>query len=408
LVGELVDAPVWPLSDAELVATLLAMHREQQRLAAVQLALVREVDGRGLAAREGASGTAVWLRGRLNLTVPATRRLVALAAALEAAPEVVRDALASGRISLDHAQVVSAAVAALPAEALPDVANKAATMLVEQARGFDPHLLRRLGERILHHAAPDLADQAERTALEAAEARAQRDRFFTLSPTGDGGVRVTGRLTTEAAAIVTAALDPLCVPGRGGVGDDRSPGQRRADALTEVCRLALACGDLPDHGGDRPQLVVTVPFDPLTHALGAGCLDTATGLSPAGVRRLACDAKILPAVLGGDGQILDVGRERRLFTGPLRQALVLRDGGCAFPGCDRPPRWADGHHIKHWADGGETALHNAVLLCGHHHRVIHTGDWQVRIAGDGHPEFTPPAWLDATHTPRRNTYHRRL
>jgi hypothetical protein len=118
--------------------------------------------------------------------------------------------------------------------------------------------------------------------------------------------------------------------------------------------------------------------------------------------------RFLPAVLGGDGQVLDVGRERRLFAGPLRRALVLRDGGCAFPGCDRPPRWTDGHHVRHWADGGETALHNAVLLCPHHHRVIHQGEWRVRIAGDGYPWFTPPAWLDPTRTPRRNIYHRRL
>jgi hypothetical protein len=407
-VGEVVDSPVWPLPDAELVARLEAVHREMQRLAAVRLVLVREVDGRGLAAREGASSTAVWLRGRLNLTVPATRRLVPLAEALDAAPEVVREALTAGRIDVDQAQVVSAAVAALPAEAGPEVVDKAAEVLVEQAREFDPQLLRRLGERILHHVAPLLAEEAERKALEAAETRAERDRYLTLSPAGDGGVRLTGRLTTEAAAVVTAALDPLCTPGRGGGGNDRSPGQRRADALTDICRLALAAGDLPDHGGDRPQLVVTVPFDPLTQALGTGWLDTATALSPAAVRRLACDAKILPAVLGGGGQVLDVGRERRLFTGPLRRALVLRDRGCAFPGCDRPPRWADGHHVKHWADGGETALHNAVLVCGHHHRVIHAGEWAVHIAGGGRPEFTPPAWLDDTRTPRRNTFHRRL
>jgi hypothetical protein len=284
---------------------------------------------------------------------------------------------------------------------------------VEQADQFDPHLLRRLGGRILTHVAPDLAEHAERHALEAAEARAQRDRYLTLTATGDGAVRLSGRLSTEAAAVINAALDPLCRPGRPVArlivdGEQRSPGQRRADALVEVCRLALAGGELPDNGGDRPQLVVTVPFDPLTRTLGAGWLDTGQRLSPAAVRRLACDARVLPAILGGDGQILDLGRERRLITGPLRRALVLRDGGCTFPGCDRPPRWCDGHHLKHWTDGGETALHNAVLLCGHHHRVIHTGEWQVHLTADGRPEFTPPTWLDPTGRPRRNTFHRRL
>ncbi|MET8123821.1 HNH endonuclease signature motif containing protein, partial [Micromonospora sp. NPDC005291] len=118
-------------------------------------------------------------------------------------------------------------------------------------------------------------------------------------------------------------------------------------------------------------------------------------------------ATILPTVLGSTSQVLDVGRQRRLITGPLRRALVLRDHGCAFPGCDRPPRWCDAHHIQHWADNGDTALHNAVLLCGHHHRHIHHSDWAVRLGGDGHPEFIPPAWLDPDQLPRRNQYHQR-
>jgi Domain of unknown function (DUF222) len=136
-------------------------------------------------------------------------------------------------------------------------------------------------------------------------------------------------------------------------------------------------------------------------------LDTGQELSAETVRRLACDAQILPAVLGGAGQVLDLGRQRRLFTGPIRRALVLRDRGCAFPACDRPPRWCTAHHLRHWSDGGGTSLDNGVLLCGRHHRVIHHDGWQVRIAADRHPEFTPPPWIDPRQQPRRNTYHRR-
>jgi hypothetical protein len=180
-------------------------------------------------------------------------------------------------------------------------------------------------------------------------------------------------------------------------------GQRRADALVEVCRLALNTGDLPVNGGDRPQVTVTIPFDLLLAQLGAATLDTGERLSPAQARRLACDAQILPAVLGGEGQVLDVGQSRRLFTGPLRRALVLRDRGCAFPGCDRPHRWADGHHIRSWVDGGPTSLDNAVLLCRHHHH----SDWTVRLGHDGMPEFIPPACIDLHQRPRRNVYHRR-
>jgi hypothetical protein len=198
-------------------------------------------------------------------------------------------------------------------------------------------------------------------------------------------------------------------PEDGGPGPDlRTPGQRRADALVEVCRIAMACGELPDNGGDRPQVVVTVSIDTLRDGVGAATLDDGSPLSPTAARRLACDAAILPAVLGSAGQVLDVGQQRRLFTGPLRRALILRDRGCAFPGCDRPPRWCDGHHMISWITGGPTSLNNAVLLCGHHHRLIHHSPWKVRLnPADGLPEFIPPEYIDPEQRPQRNRYHRR-
>jgi hypothetical protein len=202
-------------------------------------------------------------------------------------------------------------------------------------------------------------------------------------------VAISGRLTEEAAAVVQEALDPLCAPTPG---DDRTAGQRRADALRDVCGLALNTERLPDNGGDRPQLVVTVNYDVLGRELGSGTLDNGAGLTAEAVRRLSCDALILPAIVDGAGQVLDLGRFRRLFTGPLRRALVLRDKQCAFPACDRPARWCEGHHLVHWSHGGPTSLDNAVLLCRHHHREIHKPDgWTVFIAPDGLPTFIPPA-----------------
>jgi hypothetical protein len=100
----------------------------------------------------------------------------------------------------------------------------------------------------------------------------------------------------------------------------------------------------------------------------------------------------------------DVGRASYTVPAPMRRALIVRDKGCAFPGCDRPPSWCAAHHIVHWADGGATALHNLVLLCDAHHSLAHTEDWQIRIV-DGHPEFIPPRWLDPHRKPLRNTMH---
>ncbi|MEU8161355.1 DUF222 domain-containing protein [Micromonospora parva] len=404
-VDDCAETTLWGLSDDELLASLDAAQVLSQRLATVQLGLVRELDGRGLAVTQGAPSTAVWLRDRLRLSGRSARQLVQLAATIDAAPPAVRDALLSGAITVEQGRVVAETIAALPVEAGPEVADKATQLLVTWADRFDPTSLGQLGERVLTHVAPELADEAELKALERATERAEARRHVTLSEQQNGQVRLSGNLDTETASLLREAIDPLCAPA--GEHDDRSPGQRRADALGEICRLALRTGQLPDNGGDRPQLVVTVSLNELVNGVRAGTLETGTRLTPGAVRRLACDAGVLPAVLDGNSQVLDVGRQRRLFTGPLRRALVLRDGGCAFPGCDRPPRWCDGHHIRHWADGGVTALGNAVLLCGYHHRLIHRGDWTVRIAADGRPDFLPPNWLDPLHTPRRNHYHLR-
>ncbi|MET8198516.1 HNH endonuclease signature motif containing protein [Micromonospora taraxaci] len=404
-VAACVDAAVWSLPEHELVAALDAAHRLQQRLAAVTLTLVREIDGRGLARAQGASTTAVWLRERLRMTVPAARRLVDLATALDTGNPGIRQALADGVINLDQARVIADTATTVHRSAHAEAADKAVNVLVEWAGQFDPTLLRRMGTRILDHVAPDLADAAAAAALAAEDARAARDRHLTISEQTDGRLRLTGTLDAEAAGLLRAAIDPLSAPS--GPDDTRCPGQRRHDALADICRLALRTGDLPDSGSDPAQIVITTSYDTLTRQLNAGALDIGPHLTPDTVRRLACDAAILPAVLGGAGQVLDVGRQRRLVTGALRRALVLRDGGCAFPGCDRPPRWCAAHHIQHWADGGPTNLDNAVLLCGHHHRHIHHSNWTVRLGDNGRPEFVPPAWLDPDQVPRRNHYHRR-
>jgi hypothetical protein len=310
---------------------------------------------------------------------------------------------------------------------------------------------------ILEQVAPEIAEEALRKELERAERTAYARRGLTFTKYGEGEYRLRGILTTEAAAIVRAALDPLCVPGRNlptaadagadagrsatadnggdngngafagkadgtdeaaGAFDDvtdpeaiarrdpRTAAARRADALTEVCRRALAHGDLPENGGEKPHLVITMKWEQLRDATAAGLLDTGDLLTPATARRLACDALIIPAVLGGQRQPLDLGRARRLIDGPLRRALILRDRGCAFPGCDRPPTWCDGHHAVSWVDGGPTSLTNAVLLCEFHHRIIHRGEWTVRIGPDGHPEFTPPRYIDSDRRPLHNTIHR--
>jgi hypothetical protein len=400
------EARPYAMSSVELVAAFDAAQALAVELDAVRLGLIREIDVRGVAKGEGASSTAVWIRNRHRVGIRSAHRLVTLAAELDGAPPVVGEAVAAGEVNRDQVEVVLRSLARLPRDIGPEIRDRAAAALVGFCADHDPAQLGVIGERILHVVAPEEADEAERRALERAEATATEKRFFTLSPHPDGvGVRLAGRLTAAGAAAVRAAIEPLLTPTPG---DDRSAGQRRADALVEVCQLALRTENLPDHGGSRPQIVLGVDFDVLKQELGAGTLDNGDQVTPETVRRMGCDAHLLPVVFRGRSMPLDVARTRRLVAGALRQALAARDRGCAFPDCDRDQRWCDAHHVRHWSMGGPTALNNVVLLCPHHHAEIHRqNNWTVFIDTDGLPTFIPPKHVDPEQKPRRNKYHRR-
>jgi 5-methylcytosine-specific restriction protein A len=174
---------------------------------------------------------------------------------------------------------------------------------------------------------------------------------------------------------------------RGRV-DGRTAAQRRADALTEICRQWLDRSDRPHIGGERPHLNVLIDLSTLR---GAHCslseTDRGTVLDPDSVRRLACDASISRIIVNGHSQIIDVGRLTRTVPPATRRAIVTRDRHCRFPGCDRPPAWCDVHHIVPWARGGATDLDNLILLCRAHHRTIHKRRFRLTGPG-GDPAFS--------------------
>lgn len=174
--------------------------------------------------------------------------------------------------------------------------------------------------------------------------------------------------------------------------------------LVSACRLALASDELPATGGHRAQVMVTISYQDLKADIGnAGHAVFAHQMSARSIRKLACDADIIPMVLGGDGQLLDIGRAKRLFPPYMRRGLVARDKGCAFPDCTIPATWCEAHHIVPWATGGTTSLSDGVLVCSRHHHVIHEGEWTVESI-NGIPWFTPPRYLDPSRTARRNPY----
>jgi hypothetical protein len=165
---------------------------------------------------------------------------------------------------------------------------------------------------------------------------------------------------------------------------------RLLDALVDGCRRLQGAELLPQCPGATPRLTLTMSRVELRHRTGFATTETGQQLSASAVRRLCCDAEVIPAVLGGRSEVLDVGRTRRLVTAAIWKALVARDGRCRFPRCTRPPMMTHAHHLRHWADGGPTSLDNLVLLCGHHHRLVHTGPWQIRRDGPAGFTFDPP------------------
>jgi len=398
--------PAYALSNDDLRSSLDRLQKLATLATGAASSLVREASARDLPRDDGAASTVAWLRDLLRITATDANRMIALGQIMDRRSAIAA-AVESGAVNPAQALAIGHVLDDIAPEE-PAIVDKVEAVLIDHATQFEPAILRRLGERVLAHLSPDRADDRLRDKLDREERLARQRRGFTLSSDGLGGTRISGVLDTEGAAIVAAAIEPLARPIRDDNGPDlRTAPARRADALVEVCRIALAAGGLPDNGGIPPQLNVTVDFDALTREVAVGQLDTGALLSPFATRRLACEAQILPVMLDGQSVPIDIGRLRRPFAGAARAAVVLRDGGCAFPGCDRPSRWCQIHHIEFWARGGRTDRDNGVALCGYHHRLIHQNEWAVRMGADRRPEFIPPAYLDPERRPRRNPYHPR-
>jgi hypothetical protein len=313
-------------------------------------------------------------------------------------------AFRSGEIHSGHARVILRALRALP-DTLPEqVIIEAEAFLAGQAHHLDSHQLSVVAAHLRGHLDHDGALREERDAVE--------DRELHLGQDRAGRTTFRGRLDAQAGAALRTAVEVLAAPrpASEGTPDPRAPARRRADALVDLAKDALNEGRLPSRGGERPHVTVTIDLNRLLDGLDTGLLDWGGPITASTARRLACDARILPIVLGTASEPLDVGRASYTVPQPMRRALVARDGGCAFPGCDRPPEWCDAHHAIHWVDGGDTAITNLVLLCAHHHDVMHNpkAGWEVTINHQGRPEFHPPPWIDPTRQPRHNTTHHDL
>jgi hypothetical protein len=298
-----------------------------------------------------------------------------MARALDDMP-AVRDALGSGEVSASAVRVLVDA-----RETHPMAFGAAEPLLVKAARSLP---VRQLQSTVAHWSAKVDARAASDRAK-----RLRRRRRLRICPVISGMVRVEGELDPETGQTVMTALRAVVDAGRrSSAGEPRTPDQCRADALGEICRQHLDRSDRPVVAGERPHVVLTVDLDSLKTGRGSGGLEEA-GLVPAEVaRKLSCDSSVSRVVVSGRSEPLDVGRRTPVVPAALRRAVVVRDARCRFPGCDRPPPWCDAHHVRHWADGGETKLANLILLCRPHHGLAHDG-FRVEII-DGLPAFFRP------------------
>ena len=399
------------VSDSDLSAELRDLETLRRRFAVVDHALIGELDRRGLAGRMVVGTTAALLQGLLRLSPGEAKDRVTAARACGIRTSITGDPLpperpalaaaqADGTVSAEHTRVVLGALGHLPAAVSYEDEQLAEKHLVEAATTLRPREVAAVGRRILAHLDPDgsLASEAEQ----------HRHRGFTLHPEADGSYSAHGRLTATCGALLLASLTPRSAPRPSGDSgpDPRNHAQRLHDALEELAGVVVRRNELPDSGAPA-QVIITMTAEQL--ATRQGLAETSSGhpLTVTAALALADEAALNLLMTDASGAVLSLGRTRRIATRSQTLALIARDGGCTFPGCDKPPEWCQRHHIVSWADGGRTDLDNLTLVCGYHHREFDRAGWSCRMT-DGRPHWIPPAWIDPTRTPRSNIRASRL
>ncbi|OOC02175.1 HNH endonuclease signature motif containing protein [Amycolatopsis azurea] len=372
-----------------------------------------EVESRGAKDLFGYGSTAAWFADVAGLSRgeagPVVKRAIALnptraldGSEVPAVAPATAAVEAEGLVGSERITQILEILAKIPADTSAEDRESAEKILGNLARDAGPRQLAEAEANLLAWLDPDGNEPKE------PEPKQPR-REVTIERRKDGFWKLTGLLDDETGARTAAALEAYAKPrpvDEFGQADLRMKCERMGDAWAELLDLAIACPDQPGTSGYRTLVHVTIGLEELKSGIGKACLDFVGEMTARDARMAACDCLMLPVVMNAAGEPLDVGRLRRFVTPGQRRALNIRDRGCAFPGCHRRPRNCHAHHIDHWADGGPTDLRNLVLLCGFHHRLIHHGDWQVRMAADGLPEFIPPQYLDPLRRTRRNTLHR--
>ena len=397
------DAQPIFLSVTDKETALTALEGAAAMLAELQLRIAATADD--VAAEHGARDVGPWLANHLKADPGATRRRVDLARALDRGPDpgpgkghgLVRAAMADGTVSETKAQIIITALGDLPDDLDPDTRAQAEQLMVAEAPHWPPATQRLIGRKLLHTIAPDIADEEEARRLADQERDARRRTTLNLRRQNDGTTRLSGLIPDADADRLRTQLEAFTAPRnqRHPDGSPLAPGEvsgipaprRRGQALCALLEH-LDPHRLPDHGGDATTVIVTMTLDQLRADLAtASILGTDTEITATQARRLACTAGIIPAVLDGTGQVLDLGRTQRIFNAPQRKALRLKHPHCQTEGCDIPATWCEAHHRQPWSRGGRTDHRDGMLLCNWHHHRAHDPTYEMVNLPTGQVRF---------------------
>lgn len=415
--------------ESELRELTRRVARVSARLSAHQMAAARCMEKAGTARRAGATSTGQMMAGDFGGDRRGAEDLVRTAGTLdEAGASATQEALAAGDISPEQAKIIGRTVNALPKHLTERERLEVETKLLDAAGRLSLTDLRRRSKRALEDVRPDPEpDEDEDRETRRQEKSAWEKTCFSMWDRKDGTHGFNGIVPDLQAHQLRALLDAVVSPRRKHLVDEPGSGASDTDERRDESdeddahrqdaapppttpeemtpypnQLGQALCGLIEHfptdgfaqaGGSPVSLAISFAFEHLANASAevAGTLTDGLRVSAGQIRRLACTQQLIPQVFNGRSVPLDQGTAKRLFTKDQRRVLAQRDLGCAFPSCDRPPQWCDGHHVRSWSKGGRTDLGNGVLLCFFHHHAVHDQGWSVRLhPGDGLPEFAHP------------------
>lgn len=444
------------LSRQEVATALVDVEEISKLIDHLQTLTARAAEDHNLAAsaeQEPHKNTAEYLRAKVGISRSEANRRLRLGrnvlpevpgpgAAAEAPMAILGKAISEGAVSGRAATVVCDAVHRVHTVATSSQLTSMEEHLTRQAMESDEDILRILARRWESVLDQDGQEPTEKIlkARQGVFLRGRRNglHFMEIGATDEQYEHLVTVMNTAANPRTQSGVDqqtnnvtcsvapceaPCDAPSDASNPDRPTRAQNLLDGLVSACRIALSTDALPATGGHRPQVIVTINYRDLLgniesrqggqsgqagqagHSVfaQAGHSVFAQQMSAQNIRKLACDADILPLVLGGKGQILDIGRAQRLFPPHMRRALVARDKGCAFPDCSMPATWCEAHHIIPWATGGTTNVSDGVLLCARHHHLIHEGNWSIKSI-HGIPWFKPPKYRDPQQELRRNRF----